>query len=329
MLDHDPNSTASDSPSTETPAPAWNLPAHLEARFSRRRSRRGTSSPASYSNQTALSPSVLATTRRQTLLEARKSLLRARAQHVEKVRRSRADSHEAVAERLLALQQSMSAVQKSRNAILAKIARSCASEVEKAKRTATEMRIKREEETRKLREGFEERMQEAQRRREVALMERGGKRRKSSSGAESAEAVDKLSLSDAEKEKAAARRILWAWRKARDRRIVADFVALGLTIETVRDADFMVVSTKFQEEEVLRATSRLLMRCELLVGIEGVEGAVEKCCRTFLSAYLILGHPAEVLSNDGEKEKVTLSTLSYRKYMLTIYRRSSLGPRIS
>ncbi|KAI5857211.1 T-complex protein 11-domain-containing protein [Tricharina praecox] len=291
---------------TDVP-PQWNAPPHIAARFSRRRRRNGTLSPA-VSNQAQLSASHLATTRRATLLEARKSLLRARAQHVEKVRRSRADdSHEAVSERLLALQASMRAAQDSRNAILAKIAGACASEVAKAKRTANEMRRRREKETRDLKESFEERMKEAQRRRDVALRERGRRRRERGSRGEDAAEREKAkvqaeSTSEAKRVQAASR-IQRAWRLARDRKIVVDFVALGLTIESVRDADFITVSTRFQDDEVLRATSKLLMRCGLLEGIEGVEGALEKCCRTFLSSYLILGHPGEVLSNDGMKEK--------------------------
>jgi hypothetical protein len=60
------------------------------------------------------------------------------------------------------------------------------------------------------------------------------------------------------------------------------------------------------------------MKCGLLEGIESVEGALEECCRTFLSSYLILGHPSEVLSNDGAKEKVSIwSLLNYRMFSLT------------
>ncbi|KAF8545136.1 T-complex protein 11-domain-containing protein [Trichophaea hybrida] len=297
-----------DTDGVPTNRPQWNPPPHLEARFSRRRSRRsGTHSPG----QTILTASNLATTRRQTLLEARKSLLRARAQHVDKVRRSRADSHEAVSERLLALQASMHAAEESRDAILKKIAASCSTEVAKAKRTAVEMRKKREREANALRESFEERMVEAQRRRDQVLRERGRKRKErgSSAGSKGREnmAAEVKKAGKKEEEDRAVRRIQRAWRGARDRRIVADFMALGLTIESVRDADFMDVSTRFQNEDVIRATSKLLTRCGLLEGIEGVEGAVEKCCRTFLSAYLILGHPGEVLSNDGEKEKALIT----------------------
>ncbi|KAI5784600.1 T-complex protein 11-domain-containing protein [Geopyxis carbonaria] len=303
-------------PDSEPPSsvPQWNPPPHLEARFSRRRGRRnGTLSPSTpYNSQKILTASVLATTRRQILLEARKSLLRARAQHVERVRRSRANS---VSERLIALQASMSAAQKSRDAILAKIAGSCASEVAKAKRTAVEMRKRREEETRALKETVEERMAEAERRRQEVLSERGRKRKDRGStgslkidGSSDEEVIKEVRhVAKLLKREDAARKILKAWRQNRDRKILEDFAALELTIESVRDAEFMAISSKFQEEEVLRATSRLLKRCGILDNLEGVDGAVEKAGRTFLSAYLILGHPAEVLSNDGEKALITKS----------------------
>ncbi|KAI5813467.1 T-complex protein 11-domain-containing protein [Pyronema omphalodes] len=291
-------------PPDENSTPQWKPPPHLEARLSRRRGRRGTSSPAAYTSQAILTASNLATTRRQTLLEARKSLLRARALHVDKVRRSRADSHEAVSERLLALQASMHAAQESRDALLKKITASCSSEVAKAKRTAVEMRKKREQEANALKQNSEERMAEAQRRRDEVLKERGRKtRERGSSGSGkrmTSEVREKVKVNQETK---AAKKIQRAWRASKDKKVVADFVALGLTIESVRDADFMEVSTRFQDEEVIRATSKLLMRCGILEGVESVEGAVEKCCRTFLSAYLILGHPGEVLSNDGPKEK--------------------------
>jgi hypothetical protein len=292
----------------------WKPPPHLEARFSKRRRWQGSSSPHSL-----LAASNLATTRRQILLEARKSSLRARAQHVERVRRSRASEHDAVADRLLALQASMNAAQKSRDAILAKIARSCASEVAKAKRTAVEMRERREKETKALKETVDERMLEAEKRRQEVLREKGRKRKErgSSTSSTSSMKIDgtddevvntvlkvRAALSASQKEEAA-RLLQRAWRRSRDRRIVDDFVALGLTIESVRDADFMDISTRFQDEKVLKATSRLLKRCGILEGLEGDAAADLKACRTYLSAYLILGHPAEVLSNDGQNEKVS------------------------
>jgi hypothetical protein len=308
---HDDNSTSS---------PGWNPPAHLEARFSRKRRRPGTSSPCSH----PLTNSHLATTRRQTLLETRKSLLRQRAAYVEKVRRARANSHEAVGERLLALQQSLSQAQDSRNAILAKIAGSCASEVAKAKQVAQEIRARREEEARVLKSGVEERMLEAERRRKEVLRERRGRRRER--GSSSSMKVDGCSEEEEDDDAAsgssqnirlggdksvemvreeAAIGIQRVYRNFRMREVVKRFLELGLTIESVRDTSFENISLVFQEEKVQKATARLLKLCGLLKSLEdGGQVEIEKSCRTFLSAYLILGHPAEVLSNDGESEKV-------------------------
>lgn len=239
------------------------------------------------------------------------------------MRRARANSHEAVGERLLALQQSLSQAQESRNAILARIAGSCANEVAKAKRLAQEMRVRREEEARVLKSGVEGRMLEAEKRRMEMLRERRGKRRERGSSSsrmrvdgssdveeeDATVALGKVRLGEAKSEEEikeeAARSIQKVYRNYINREIVKRFLGLGLTIESVRDTSFEDISNMFQEENVQKATARLLKLCGLLVtpAAEG-EVDVEVACRTFLSAYLILGHPAEVLSNDGENEKV-------------------------
>ncbi|RPA97900.1 Tcp11-domain-containing protein [Choiromyces venosus 120613-1] len=295
MLHHDENSASS---------PGWNPPAHLEARFGRKRRRPGTSSPCNH----PLTNSNLATTRRQTLLETRKSLLRQRAAYVEKVRRARANSHEAVSERLLALQQSLSQAQDSRNAILAKIAGSCASEVAKAKQVAQEIRARREEEARVLKSGVEERMLEAERRRKEVLRDRRGKRRERGSSSSMKKIRPGAAKPTEMLKEEAAIHIQRVYRNYRNREIVRRFLELGLTIESVRDTSFEAISMKFQEEKVQKATARLLKLCGLLEHLEEVGRVeIEKACRTFLSAFLILGHPGEVLSDDGESEKALIT----------------------
>ncbi|KAH8150689.1 uncharacterized protein LAJ45_05385 [Morchella importuna] len=296
---HNPDDTP-----TPTTTTTWNPPPHLAARFSRKRRRptTGTHSPCS----APLTASSLATTRRQLLLDSRKSLLRQRAQHVEKVRRARANSHEAVGARLLALQQALSQAQESRNAILAKIAGSCASEVAKAKRLAGETRERREREARALRCGVEERMLEAERRRMEVLRERRGGGGLVGWGEGQVGGVEGEEWGGGEGE--AARCIQRVWRGHVRGEVVKRFLGLGLTIESVRDTSFEDISNKFREEGVQKATARLLKLCGLL-GSSAAEGEVdvEVACRTFLSAYLILGHPAEVLSNDGENEKALIT----------------------
>lgn len=217
----------------------------------------------------------------------------------------------------------MSQAQESRNAILAKIAGSCANEVAKAKRLAQETRVRREEEAKALKSGVEERMLEAERRRMEVLRERRGKRRERGSSSsrmrvdgssdveeeDASVALEKIRLAaktEEEVKEEAARTIQKAYRNYIDKEIVKRFLELGLTIESVRDTSFENISNLFQEEKVQKATARLLKHCGLLAApaAEG-EVDVEVACRTFLSAYLILGHPAEVLSNDGENEKVS------------------------
>lgn len=214
----------------------------------------------------------------------------------------------------------MSQAQDSRNAILAKIAGSCANEVAKAKRLAQETRARREEEARALKSGVEERMLEAARRRTEMLTERMGKRRERGNSSSRTRAdgcsdveeedasatLEKVPLEGGEELKEdAARSIQKAYRNYINREIVKRFLGLGLTIESVRDTSFEDISNLFQEEKVQKATARLLKLCGLLAApaTDG-EVDVEVACRTFLSAYLILGHPAQVLSSDGENEKV-------------------------
>ncbi|KLU92363.1 IQ calmodulin-binding domain-containing protein domain-containing protein [Magnaporthiopsis poae ATCC 64411] len=104
----------------------------------------------------------------------------------------------------------------------------------------------------------------------------------------------------------AARQLQWWWRATIRRRAVAEFQALGLNIDGVRETAFEKVVQLLAQESVLTATSRMLRICGLR---EGAVGSVSEMAavRTFLSALLILGHPAQVLSNKdnkGEQEQV-------------------------
>ncbi|CUS14731.1 unnamed protein product [Tuber aestivum] len=105
----------------------------------------------------------------------------------------------------------------------------------------------------------------------------------------------------------AAIQIQRVYRNYRNMEIVRRFLGLGLTIESVRDTSFEAISIKFREEEVQKATARLLRLCGLLERLEEGQVEIEKTCRTFLSAFLILGHPGEVLSDDGENEKALIT----------------------
>ncbi|KAF8474993.1 T-complex protein 11-domain-containing protein, partial [Kalaharituber pfeilii] len=259
--------------------------------------------------------------RRASILESRKNTLRARAAHAEKVRsRCYKDSHEALAARLIALQKSLSKAQKSRNAILAKTAAACANEVAKAKQIAQEIKQKREEEAKALKDVMEDRLMEAEKRRlELQRARRNSRRARGSSSSVKADGETSETLENIRTEKKqrseeeAAIAIQRAYRLNRNRQIVKTFMDLGLTVESVRDTPFDEITALMGEERVQRATSRLLQLCGLLQATTGVATAredvvdTEKACRIFLSAYVILGHPSEVLSNDGQDEKALIT----------------------
>lgn len=188
----------------------------------------------------------------------------------------------------------MSAAQKSRDAILAKIASGCASEVQKAKERAEETRRKREEDKKRVMLESRERLQEAEKRRQEVLKERGKRRSRSGSNGRE-EAMQR-------RKEEAARRIQTWWRKRRDEQTVEGFKALGIRTEIVEQADFIEISARLMEAEVLKATGKLLRRLGFVEGTDTT--AVDNACRCFLSAFLILTHPTEVLSMDGDMERV-------------------------
>ncbi len=97
----------------------------------------------------------------------------------------------------------------------------------------------------------------------------------------------------------AATRIQWWWRAAKRKEAVAEFSALGLSIDCVSATSFEQVADLLSQEKVLLTTARVLRICGLQ---EGDSGSVDEMAavRSFLSAFLILGHPAQVLSNKEE-----------------------------
>lgn len=289
------------------------LPPHIQARFTKRRRHNLNSAAAN-----KVPAADKAQSRRASILESRKNLLRARAVYAEKVRsRCYKDSHEALAARLMALQSSLSQAQKSRNAILAKTAAACANEVAKAKQIAQEIKLKREEEAKALKDGMADRLMEAEKRRlELQRARRNSRRSRGSSSSikayvESSVSLESISIEENKRsQEEAAIAIQRAYRLNRNRQIVKMFMDLGLTVESVRDSPFDEITALMNEERIQRATSRLLQLCGLLQATKGPTTAkedvvdTEKACRIFLSTYVILGHPSEVLSNDGQDEKV-------------------------
>ncbi|KFY90177.1 hypothetical protein V498_06141 [Pseudogymnoascus sp. VKM F-4517 (FW-2822)] len=251
--------------------------------------------------------------RRASIIEDRRARLADRAAHAEKVR-LRAALAKAAPRNSNNSEERALAAQQAREKNLAEIVASCAEEVKRAKGIAESMKEKREAEGKKLRRHMEERLAEAERRREE-ILNRGhghGKRGRTSSMARDSSPRADKSLSPMPEsvepisEATAASRIQNSWRTHIRWKVLKEFTELGLTIEKARDTSFEDVVTLLAQEKVLLSTAQILRICGLK---EGESGSVNEmtAVRTFLSAFLILGHPTQVLSSkggNGEQEQV-------------------------
>ncbi|KAM3511417.1 hypothetical protein MY11210_004909 [Beauveria gryllotalpidicola] len=238
--------------------------------------------------------------RRASFLEDRRARLADRAAHAEKVRLRAALAK--AAPRGQASEEKVLAAQQARERNLAEIAATCAEEVRKAKQVAEQTKEKREQEVARIKSQLEERMAEAQRRREELLSKSTSRKvRVNSASRKPADVLDHLGQREARNlsDQDAARTIQGWWRSLVRKRAVDEFHSLGLSIDGIRDTDFDTVATLLAQENVLRVAARLLRLCGLQEG-EPNSVAEMAACRTFMSAFLILGHPNKVLSTKDD-----------------------------
>ena len=233
--------------------------------------------------------------RRASILESRKARLADRAAHAEQVRLRAALAKAALRssnseERALAAQQ-------AREKHLAQVAAACAEEVRRAKKVAEDMKEKKAAEERKYRLEMEERLAEAEKRRLEYKRNMRRPRTASSPTNESKKVLVRPVVSS----ETAAQRIQAAWRARARKNIVDTWSQLGLSIDNVHDATFEDITMLLSEERVLAATAKVLALFKLLP--EGDSISKSAAVRNFLSAFLILGHPAHVLSRDGDQEQ--------------------------
>lgn len=249
--------------------------------------------------------------RRASIIEDRKARLADRAAHAEKVR-LRAALAKAAPRSTTNSEERALAAQQAREKNLAEIVASCAEEVKRAKGIAESMKEKREAEVKKMRREMEERLAEAEKRRAENLNRGNNGSRRARSSSQARKSSSPLpQIREAISEPVAAARIQQQWRIHRRQKAVKEFADLGLTIDSVRETSFEEVIDLLAQEKVLVSTAHILRICGLK---EGENGSVNEmtAVRTFLSAYLILGHPAQVLSSKGdigEQEQVGVSPM--------------------
>jgi len=236
--------------------------------------------------------------RRASIIETRKARLADRAAHAEKVR-LRAAMVKAAPRISTTSEERALAAQQARERYLAQVAASCAEEVKRAKKVAEDMKEKKAAEHLKLKWGMEEKLAEAEKRR---VLYQNSRRRVA------------VGLPVVEEKKAprmlykplglegAARLIQRAWKMSQRRQVVKEFLAFGLSRESVMTSDFEEAGALLSQSKVLTSTAKVLKQCGLLEGERGEAGDMASV-RTFLSSFLVAGHPTEVLSKSGEQEQ--------------------------
>ncbi|KPM45547.1 hypothetical protein AK830_g896 [Neonectria ditissima] len=253
--------------------------------------------------------------RRTSFLEDRKARLADRAAHAEKVRLRAALAKATHRDTTLSEERALAA-QQARERNLAEIVASCAEEVKKAKQVAEFMKEKREQELIKMRAQIEDRMAEAEKRREELRAKNATKRGRGQSvmARKPIEVMPQVTEREMRKltDDEAATHIQGWWRGCQRKKTIQEFTNLGLTVDGIRDTNFDTVVELLAQEKVLLITARLLRTCGLHEGDPGSVGEMA-AVRTFLSAFLILGHPNQVLINKNDEDEEVTDALAIHR----------------
>jgi hypothetical protein len=290
------------------------LPPHIAARFYRRSSsaRRASDKSSRRSSMSSLHSHHSSTTthgspqsnyiaqhlRRTSILETRKARLADRAAHAEKVR-LRATVAKA-ATRNLQIEERALAAQQARERLLAEITAKCEDEVRRAKKKAEDTREMKAAKHARLRLEMAEKFAEAEKRR-LDYQQKHRRQRTNSSHSEGDIHAEKPVLESLTRDDAA-QLIQRAWRNHHSKAVMNSFRTLDLSVERIRSMSFDDLGALLSEENVLSTMAKVLRLCGLQ-DMEGGDMAERGAVRTFLSSYLILTHPSEVMSRDGEQEQ--------------------------
>ncbi|KAL1975645.1 hypothetical protein VTN31DRAFT_4037 [Thermomyces dupontii] len=297
---------------SDDPGQPLSLQTHIAARFRRRSASARRASAASsrrssisslnshHSNASAHGRShcdhIAHNLRRASIIESRKARLADRAVHAEKVRLRAALAKSASARNLQREERALAA-QQARERLLAEITAKCEEEVRRAKKKAEDTRELRAAKYARLRLEMAEKFAEAEKRRLEYQQNHRRQRTSSSATGEVKKTVSKPLSRDA-----AARRIQKAWRRYHARVVMEAFRSLDFTLERIRGMEFEEAGAFVSEERVLDTMAKVLRLCGLQdmgTGTMGERGAV----RTFLTSYLILSHPTQILSENGNGEQ--------------------------
>ncbi|EME44756.1 hypothetical protein DOTSEDRAFT_72266 [Dothistroma septosporum NZE10] len=314
-------------------------PAHIAARFYRSALTRRKSSAAS-SRRNSLSSAQSHTSsrshrrsstgcqstyiaqhlRRASIIESRKARLADRAAHAEQVR-LRAALAKATPRGNNQSEERAIAAQLAKEKYLAKVAAACAEEVARAKRIAEEVKDRKLAEETRLRMEMEERHAEAERRRaeyqrnlQIRRARRAMSAEKKLAVLEEVDVIEEEAIIDeiveveGQVEAVAAKRIQRAWHLYQRRKPVFAFKQLYLSAHHAQDTVFEEMTALVADNQVIDATTAMLTHLGLQ---EPNDSNASLNTRTFLSAYMICGHPVAVLLNKtGAQEQDLISKAS-------------------
>ncbi|KAL2041173.1 hypothetical protein N7G274_006117 [Stereocaulon virgatum] len=297
----------------------YNPPPHIAARIYRNSTSRRKSSAASSRRNSmsshhsgrsmrsahggAQSTHVAQHLRRASIIQSRKDKAADRNAHAERVR-LRAAINKAAPRVSTNSEERALAAQQARERYLARVKANCAEEVKRSKRVAEEQREKRAAEHIKLKEDMEERHAEAEKRK--ALLQQTQRRPRTVSSPTVEGKKTTVYVWKPRNKAEAAKIIQNYWQKRQRRVIIQEFLRLGLTVEAVQKTSFEEVGALLAQDNVLACTSKMLKLCGLKqMGDDDI--ADKAAVRMFLSTFLVLGHPAQVLSKEGEQEHDLIS----------------------
>ncbi|KAJ5799155.1 uncharacterized protein N7518_001223 [Penicillium psychrosexuale] len=290
------------------------LPPHIAARFARKSSKARRSSTASSrrssvsslhshhsngsSNGSLSADHIAQHLRRTSILESRKARLADRALHAEKVRLRAALAKAAT--RNFQFEERALAAQQARERLLADITAKCEGQVRRAKKKAEDQREKKAAEQARMRLEMAEKLAEAEKRR--TLYQKTHRRQRTSSLPVTEEKKMSREVTKSVQQDAAARKIQRVWKTHNAKMVMQQFQSLNLSVDRVRDMTFEEVGALLSDSNLLDTMTKVLRLCglqDMEGGALGERGAV----RTFLSSYLIVTHPQEVLSSNGDQEQ--------------------------
>ena len=246
--------------------------------------------------------------RRASIIESRRAKAADRNAHAEKVR-LRAATNKAERRRPVDSEERAMAAQQAREKYLAQVRAKCAAEVQRSTRVAEEHRERLAAESVKMKEEIAERHAQAERRK--ALLEQSMRRPRTaqSSPDEPTLGPKKGYVWKPRSEDEAARIIQQAWKSRYRHSVVQGFLDLGLTVEAARNASFDEVGERLNQEDVLQRTMKMLRLFRLTQDLEDQTQEIT-AVKTFLSIFLILGQPEQVLNKDSDEEKDVISKSS-------------------